>query len=49
MKRLEELSKEVFYALCHAPWEYELEMDGKGRVPIERLLDILHKTKKWRN
>ena len=27
MINYEELSKEVSYALRHAPWEYELEMD----------------------
>ena len=26
----EKLSKEVSYALRHAPWEYELEMDEEG-------------------
>lgn len=31
------LSKEVSYALRHAPWEYELEMDEQGWVPIEQL------------
>ena len=25
------LSKEVSYALRHAPWEYELEPDSEGR------------------
>lgn len=44
-----ELSKEVSYALRHAPWEYGLEMDEKGWVPIEQLLDALHRTKKWIN
>ena len=28
------LSKEVSYALRHAPWEYELELDENGFVPI---------------
>ena len=28
--KYEELSKEVSYALRHAPWEYELEMDEEG-------------------
>lgn len=35
MNRLEELSKEISYALRHAPWEYELEMDQEGWVPVE--------------
>lgn len=25
----QKLSKEVSYALRHAPWEYELEFDGR--------------------
>ncbi len=29
LTRLEELSKEASYALRHAPWEYELEMDAE--------------------
>lgn len=49
MKRLEELSKEVSYALRHVPWEYELEMDEKGWVPVEQLLDALHRIEKWSN
>lgn len=48
MINLEELSKEVSYALRHAPWEYELEMDEEGWVPIEQFLDSLHKKEKWR-
>lgn len=44
-----ELSKEVSYVLRHAPWEYELEMDEEGWVPINQLLDSLHKTEKWNN
>lgn len=27
---LVELSKEISYALRHAPWEYELELDKQG-------------------
>ena len=49
MNRLEELSKEISYALRHAPWEYELEMDEGGWVPIAQLLGALHKAKKWKN
>ncbi|OKQ00006.1 hypothetical protein A3849_02105 [Paenibacillus sp. P46E] len=30
------LSKEVSYALRHAPWEYELELDNEDWVDIER-------------
>ena len=43
------LSKEISYALRHAPWEYELEMDEEGWVPVEQLLDALHRSKKWGN
>lgn len=49
MNRLEELSKEISYALRHAPWEYELEMDGEGWVSVEQLLEALHRTEKWSN
>lgn len=49
MNKLDELSKEISYALRHAPWEYELEMDEDGWVPIDQLLDSLHKTNKWEN
>ena len=43
------LSKEISYALRHTPWEYELEMDEEGWVPVEQLLDALHKDEEWRN
>ena len=32
------LSKEVSYALRHAPWEYELELDSEGWVSVEQLI-----------
>ena len=32
------LSKEISYALRHVPWEYELEMDDQGWVPLKQLL-----------
>ena len=44
-----ELSKEISYALRHAPWEYELEMDEEGWVLVEQLLDALHRDEKWMN
>ena len=47
MNKLEELSKEISYALRHAPWEYKLEMNEEGWVPVEQLLDALHRTEKW--
>lgn len=49
MDKLTELSKEISYALRHAPWEYELEMDTEGWVPVEQLLDALHKDERWKN
>ncbi|MCM1540202.1 MAG: RNA 2'-phosphotransferase [Blautia sp.] len=49
MKQLENLSKEISYALRHAPWEYELEMDETGRVPVEQLLDALCREAKWKD
>lgn len=36
------LSKEISYALRHEPWEYELELDENGFVPIEQLLQSLN-------
>lgn len=43
------LSKEVSYALRHAPWEYELELDAEGWVTIEQLLSALKQSDKWRD
>lgn len=48
MKNID-LSKEISYALRHAPWEYELEIDEEGWVPIGQILDALHRTEKWKN
>lgn len=42
-----ELSKEVSYALRHAPWEYELELDENGWVDVEQLLMSLREDKQW--
>lgn len=47
MDRLDSLSKEISYALRHAPWEYELEMDEEGWVPLMQLLDALRREAKW--
>lgn len=47
MSNLEKLSREISYALRHAPWEYELEMDEEGWVSIEQLLDALHRKNEW--
>lgn len=42
------LSKEVSYALRHAPWEYELELDDEGWVSAEQLLTALNEESyKW--
>lgn len=41
------LSKEVSYALRHAPWEYELELDENGWVDIEQLLTSLRGDNRW--
>lgn len=41
------LSKEVSYALRHAPWEYELELDDEGFVEMEQLLNALHLEQQW--
>ena len=49
MSKLEELSKEISYALRHAPWEYDLEMDEDGWVPIEQLLEALNRKENWIN
>lgn len=49
MNKLDELSKEISYALRHAPWEYELEMDKEGWVSVGQLLDALQKVEKWKN
>ena len=41
---LTDLSREVSYALRHAPWEYELEPDAEGFVPVGQLLAALNET-----
>ncbi len=40
------LSKEISYALRHAPWEYELELDSEGFVPTEQLLAAINENGK---
>jgi putative RNA 2'-phosphotransferase len=44
-----ELSKEISYALRHAPWEYELELDPNGWVLIKQLIDSFNLDRKWIN
>ncbi|MBB6020420.1 putative RNA 2'-phosphotransferase [Paenibacillus sp. JGP012] len=41
------LSKELSYALRHAPWEYELELHEEGWVDISQLLIALHESPQW--
>ena len=42
------LSKEVSYALRHAPWEYELELDSEGWVSVKQLISSLRNSdEKW--
>lgn len=41
---LVDLSKEISYALRHAPWEYELELDEQGFVSIAQLLHALNES-----
>lgn len=41
------LSKEVFYALRHSPWEYELEIDREGWVDIIQLLSSFCESSEW--
>lgn len=36
------LSKEMSYALRHAPWEYELELDEEGFASIDQLLAAIN-------
>lgn len=43
------LSKEVSYALRHAPWEYELELDKNGWVPVDQLLQAFCQSTEWQN
>ncbi|MBR5405177.1 MAG: RNA 2'-phosphotransferase [Oscillospiraceae bacterium] len=38
------LSREISYALRHAPWEYELELDSEGFVPLAQLLAAINES-----
>lgn len=40
------LSKEISYALRHTPWEFELELDSEGFVPVEQLISALDESGK---
>ncbi len=48
-KDYNKLSKEISYALRHAPWEYELELEENGWVLITQLLNSLQQNKDWKN
>ena len=41
------LSKFVSYALRHRPWEFELELDADGWVPVEQLVEALRHERGW--
>ena len=47
MEWYDSLSKEVSYALRHAPWEYDLQMDEEGWVLVGQLVAALRKREKW--
>ena len=38
------LSKEISYALRHAPWKYELELDSEGFVSVEQLINAINES-----
>ena len=42
-----ELSKEISYALRHAPEEYDLTLDEQGWVPVDGLIAALKKREKY--
>ncbi len=39
-----DLSREISYALRHAPWEYELELDSEGFVHVEQLINAINES-----
>ena len=41
------LSKEISYALRHAPWEYELEMDEAGFVSLAQLFCAINEEERY--
>ena len=41
------LGKEITYALRHAPWEYELELDENGFTDILQLLSAINEEGKY--
>lgn len=45
----QKLSKEISYALRHAPWEYELELNDEGWVSVNQLLNSLKHSNQWKD
>lgn len=45
----DELSKELAYAIRHAPWEYDLELEEEGWVSVQQLLESFNRKQKWNN
>lgn len=41
------LSKTLTYILRHRPWEFELELDPEGFVPVGQLLEALSRGISW--
>lgn len=39
----EKLSKKISYALRHAPWEYNLQLDDQGWTELQSLLEAFNK------
>ena len=42
-----DLSKEISYALRHAPWEYELEMDEAEFVSLAQLFCAINEEERY--
>lgn len=49
MRKLDyaKLSNEISYALRHAPWVYELELDAEGWVAVDQLIHSLRADRQW--
>ncbi len=48
-EKLKRLSKTISHALRHQPEAYGLQLDAEGWVPIEALLDALHRRRPWQH
>lgn len=45
-----ELSKEISYALRHAPWKHELEMDEVGKIQDDKPIILkINALEAWNN